>query len=162
AGVEPEARGDTAAAAGTVQRRAVVWMLSRRLDRLRHADARIDRTVGAARALAGGVLCAKLQWIDLQLLADLVHDGLRRKGGVGRSRGAVRRRRRLVDADIVAVNLDVGDVVTGKHAHGAGTDRRTGIGAGLVSEGRLPRGEPAALVGAELDSNERAGRRAGA
>src|SRR5262249_46846582 len=83
ADVEPEAGGDAAAAVGASERRGVVRVPLRRLRGLDHADSRVDRPVGAARALTGAVSDAEVQRVNLQPLADLVHDRLGGERGVG-------------------------------------------------------------------------------
>ncbi len=73
----------------------------------------------------------------------------------------VRGRGRLVDDDIVAVNDDIGDVITSKDAHGS---RRRPASRGRRRPRRrdsLARDEPAARVRAQLDADERAGRGTG-
>ena len=61
-------------------------------------------------------------------------------------RGAVGRRLRLVDADVVAVDADVRDVVAAEDAHAAGADHAAGEGAGLVGQVGLAGDERAVLV----------------
>ena len=59
----------------------------------------------------------------------------------GRAGRAVGGRLRLVDDHVVAVDLDVGDVVGREDAVHAAADRRAGEGAGLVGQVGLAGGD---------------------
>jgi hypothetical protein len=97
-------------------------VLLRRFGGFDHADARKDRAIGTARPLAGTVLDAKIERVDLELLANFIDDGFRRHRRVGGAGSAVGACRGLVHDHIVAVDHDVRDVVAGEDAHGARAD----------------------------------------
>src|SRR5262245_28065657 len=136
-------------------------MLLRGLRGFDHADAGIDRAIGAARPFTRAVFDAEVEGIDLQALADFVHDGFTGEGGIGRTGRAIGRRRRLVDDNVIAVDVNVGNVIAGEDAHRPWPEWRAGKRAGLVSEVGPGRDELAVPVGAHLHLDVRAGRRTG-
>ena len=112
-------------------------------------------------ALAGGIPAPQLQRVHSDPFGELVDHGLGREGGVRSSRGAVGARFRLVDDDVVGVDGDVGNVVRGENALGAGADGRPGISAGFVHHVAVG-GDEAAVIGRpHPDALERPGGRTG-
>src|SRR5207302_9045329 len=80
-------------------------MVANRIERLPHADPRPRGAVEPQVAALGGVADTQVERIQLQLLGELVHQRLERKGALGRGRAAVRARPEAVGAD--AEHLDV-------------------------------------------------------
>ncbi len=98
----------------------------------------------------------------MQFLADFVHQGLGSKGGVGSAGSAVGGGGRLVDDHVIAVDVDVGDVIASEDAHAPRTNGRAGEGPGLVGQVGLAGGQPAGGVGGHLDADVARRGRAGA
>src|SRR5690606_27249118 len=110
------ARG-TASRRGRLDRRVVVIAVFDRLDGFHHADAVVLNSVDPAGPFLRGVAKTEIGRVDAQFLAQFFEDRLDGKGGLRRSGSAVGVRPRLVDADVVAFDTSVGDVVAGEDAH---------------------------------------------
>ena len=123
-------------------------MLLRRLGGFHHANPGKDRTIGAARSFTRAVLDAEVEGIDVQLLAEFVHHGFTGEGGIGRTGRAIGRRRWLVDDDVIAVDVDMGNVIAGEDAHRPRSDRGAGKRTGLTAFSPFDLLTPAPCAGA--------------
>src|SRR5690606_7494631 len=90
--VEPEAGRHAPPALLARQRRAVMRVVARRLQRFDEADARQFGTIGAAVALAYCVAQAEFDGSAAELLCQFIDDGFRGEDGVGAARRPVRGR----------------------------------------------------------------------
>ncbi len=80
---------------------------------------------------------------------------------MSRSRSAIGVGSRLVDTNVVTVDPAVGHVVTSKHAHATGVDRRTGKRTSFEQDLRLTRGDHPISVDSDLDLHVRTRSRTG-
>ncbi len=161
ADVEPEARRDAAALVGP-ELFLQVWMVLGRFDRRGIADILPGRAVQCLDAVLGRILFAQCQRVDAELVGQFIEAALDPVGRVRRAGSAIGGDLRAIADDIVAGDLGVWDVVHRKGAHAARPDRRAREGASLVFEHGLGRGQPAILLGPELDLDDRTRRRPGA
>ena len=160
AGVEPEAAGEAAPDARGDRSLPVLTGLHP-FEHGAEADGTVRRTVGREVPLRDGIREPDLDRIETERGGDLVDgrfDGERRHR---RSRCAVRRHLRLVDDDVVGVDVEVGDVVGREHAHRTGARGRAAIGTRLVIERCGRRHDRAVLLRTELHADLRRRRRAG-
>ena len=132
-----------------------------RLRRLEHSDGAVDDAVDTPRALAGPVHNTELDGVQAEVAAYLVDQRFHGEGAYGRSGSAVGAGLRLVVHDVVAVYLDVLDVVGREHAGGGAAQGGARIGARLEGEARLHRRDTALLGHADLDLHVAAGGRTG-
>ena len=90
------------------------------VDGLDVADGVEARAVDSQVAFLGGVEATELQWIHVELGADLVDQGVDGELGLGSAGGAIGVRLGLVDDDVVAVDAEVLDVERADAAEAAG------------------------------------------
>ena len=134
------------------------------LDRLHHVHVagHADlRAVRALRALTRRVLEAEIHLVHVELDRQLVDQRLDRVVRARRAGGAVGGVARAVAEDVVAVHLDVRDVVRGERGVHAANDRGAGEPAGLEEHAGLRGDDRAVLLRADLAPRVHAGRRAG-
>ena len=115
--VEPEPRSDPASAVLTVELRLVVIRRQRSFHAFLVTNSRINRTICASRALFRRIVEPKLEWIDIQLLANFVDNRFRSKSGIGRPRRPIGHGLRFIDQHLVAVNQHMGNIVGRENAH---------------------------------------------
>src|SRR5258708_9367653 len=150
ADIKPEADRHTAPAIRPAERRRIVRMFLHGFDDFDAADAPVLRTVGAARALLGGVLETEIERGHAKFFRYLVHHGFSGESGVGRAGRAISGGARLVYHYVEAVDYYVGNIVGGEDAHRAGRHHRTGIRAGFIGEIRLRGCDTAVLARADF------------
>src|SRR5439155_9839149 len=109
--IEPETDRHAAPAIRSAERRRIVRMFLHGFDDFDAADAPVLRTVGAARALLGGVLETEIEGVHAEFLGDLIHHGLRGESGVGGAGRAIGGSARLIHHDVEAVDYYVGNIV---------------------------------------------------
>jgi hypothetical protein len=126
-------------------------MPARGLERFPIADAPVGRAVRPAVAFLHGVDPSKFERIQAELFGELIHHRLGRKRGVGRAGRAIGCRARLVDQDIVTVNLQILQPIRRKNGGDGRANRRAGVRAGFVGQSRQRRRDAPAPVRAELD-----------
>ena len=158
--VEPEAAGD-AAPLVLAERRLVVGMVARRLQRLAQADAVIGRPERGFRAFMRRILEPHLDRVDADPAGQLLDDALDRERRHRRTRRPVGSELGPVGDDVVADDADVIERVAGERRHGAELDQRARERAALEFQLGLAGGDLAVAPGADLDADARAGRRAG-
>ena len=109
-------------------------VIPHRLQNLDATDAAVLGTIGPAGSFSSGVAEPEFDRVQRELLRDFVHHGFGCKCGVGRAGRPIRRRARLVYHHVVAVDLNVGNIVSREDAHRTRPHHRTGIGPGLIGE----------------------------
>ncbi len=122
-----------------------------RVDGLGITDIDVGRSVRRLGAVPGGVFLAQQQRVDAELAGELVEAAFDAERRDRRARCPISGDLRPVRHDIVADDVDVGDVVHRKAAHASRTHRRARKGPGLIFEREIGGDDPPVPLGADLD-----------
>src|SRR6266404_65144 len=153
-GIVPVARGDAAALIGP-ERHVYLRVYLRGLDGLHVPDIVPGRSVRRLGAILGAVDLAHPERVDTELASQFIDAAFDRERADRRAGCPVGGNLGAIAQNIIADRLGVRQVVDRKSANAALLNRRPWKRARLVFEHGLRGGDPAVLLGADLDLDDR-------